>query len=432
MNHRAVLLFLLTMCSFTALGACSAIKNDVEIKAEQEKKDSENERMEESNVMLTEVAIKEIHVFAHVGDDGRLVNQILYKVNDINKLDGLKKDDFEIKLGEKTFAVNDIIIKENELRLETEIFHFDGADKFNSNFTVTHYDFSVTCSNPALNFKKEDCQIHTRTLDDFMKGSFQASNGIELPYWLYLPKNATKVPLMVWEHGGGEVLSTSYEGANITKNKGASVWIENGMNTAVLSFQYPENYSFGISSKPEELKRMEEFNLVKYELIQKLIADGHIDEKRVYISGASSGGGAVLRFIMQYPDLFAAALPICAKDTLIPISEPYGLAFKMQGSLSISEEDYTKCYKDIKELMSSYDITNIPIWFVQAENDPVCTSYTSKILYNVLEEMGAEKNKITIYTNEDMAEQNVQSLHSSWIMAFNDPEMIRWIYEQSK
>ena len=382
--------------------------------------------------MQKEITIKGIHVYAYVGDNGRLVNHITYEVGDAAEFKELKKEDFEIKLGERSYAVNNIKSNYNELQLETEDFPYDGEDIYGSNFNVTHHDFSVECSSSTLNFKKEKCQLHTKTLDDFIQGTFRASNGIKLPYWLYLPKSVAKVPLMIWEHGGGEVLSTSYKGANITKNKGASIWAESGLNTAVISFQYPQNYSFGISSKPEELKRMEEFNTVKYEFIQELIARGEVDEKRIYISGASSGGGAVLRFLMQYPELFAAALPICAKDTLIPISEPYGLAFKMQGSLMISKEEYAKCYQEIKKLMSGYDITHIPIWFVQAENDPVCTSYTSKILYDILQETGAKKNKITMYTNEEMNDKGLQSLHSSWIIAFNDLKMIEWVYEQRR
>ncbi len=104
----------------------------------------------------------------------------------------------------------------------------------------------------------------------------------------------------------------------------------------------------------------------------------------------------------------------------------------MQGSLTISEEDYESCYSEIKSLMNGYDITHIPIWFIQAENDPVCTCYISKILYDVLEEMGAKQNKITMHTNEEMSAKGLLSLHSSWIMAFNDPEIMKWVYDQYK
>jgi predicted peptidase len=237
---------------------------------------------------------------------------------------------------------------------------------------------------------------------------------------------------MLWEHGGGEVLATSVEGANLLNNKGAVTWIENGYQTAVLSFQFPENYSFGISEIPDQLKMMENYNEVIHEFIQDLIHKGKIDDKRVYISGASSGGGAVLRFVMQYPDFFAAALPICAKDTLIPLSQPYGLAYKFNGSLTLSDQDYQRSYDSINDLMKQYNITNIPMWFVQADNDPVCTSYTSKILYQVLKDQGAENNKITMYSDEEMKQAGQMIYHSSWVLAFRDREIMDWVYSQKK
>ena len=432
MKIKVTVIGIMVILAVTFFEACSAPKEQNGIAAELENGNTKQQTEKEAEDMQSKAGRKEINVYAYIGDDGRLINRIIYQMENVSILSKLRKDDFEIRIGDKGYAVKELHREDDKLILETEDFHYDGIDVYGKNFTVTHYGFTVNCSVSELSFDKDSCSLHTKTLDKFGKGSFKASNGKELPYWLYLPENASNIPLMVWEHGGGEVLRTSYEGANITKNKGASVWIESGMNTAVLSFQYPENYSFGISSKPEELKRMEEYNMVKYELIQSLIAAGQVDANRIYISGASSGGGAVLRFLMQYPELFAAALPICAKDTIIPISEPYGLAFKMQGSLTISEEDYENCYSEIKSLMSGYDITHIPIWFVQAENDPVCTSYTSKILYDVLEEMGAKQNKITMYTNEEMSAKGLLSLHSSWIMAFNDPEIMKWVYDQYK
>ena len=72
-------------------------------------------------------------------------------------------------------------------------------------------------------------------------------------------------------------------------------WIENGFETAVLSVQYPENYSFGITGIPEEFEKMKAFGKAKYELIQKLIKEEKVDPVRIYISGCSSGGGGTGR-----------------------------------------------------------------------------------------------------------------------------------------
>jgi predicted peptidase len=381
--------------------------------------------------MLPKIEATEITLMSHIGDNGILVTSIEYKTKSGDSIEHISADDFEIIIGNKKYGVIRLSHEGDTLKLATDPFPFDGAAEYKDG-KLKHNDFVVKCAIETLSFTKEKCKLNIETVDDFISSTYKASNGIELPYWLYMPKGQSNVPLMVWLHGGGEVLETSYKGANLTKNRGATCWIESGKNTAVLSVQFPKNYPFGISDKPEALKMMEAYNVVQYELIQELISEGKIDPRRIYVSGASSGGGGVLRFVMQYPDLFAAALPICAKDTLIPLSEPFGLAYKMEGSLELSEEDHQKCYNDIYDLMQNYDITNVPIWFVHADNDPVCTSYTSKILYDILQKMGAKNNKITLYSNEEMQQSGALFYHASWIPAFNDKEIINWIYKQSK
>ena len=379
------------------------------------------------------VTVENVTLHTYVGDDGQEAESITYLLKDIKELGTITPEDFKITIGNDSYKVNDIKIMGNNVKLYVDAFRYLGKTVYNEKMQSIHYDFAVDCTVDALDLKKGDsCRVMTRTADDFVKGTFTGSNGIELPYWLYLPSGSSKVPLMLWEHGGGEVLATSFEGANILNNRGAVSWIEDGYQTAVLSFQFPENYSFGISEKPDQLKKMQEYNEVIHEFIQDLINKGKIDSKRVYISGASSGGGAVLRFVMQYPDFFAAALPICAKDTLIPISQPYGLAYKFNGSLALNDQDYQKCYQDISDLMKNYNITGVPMWFVQAENDPVCTSYTSRILYQVLKDQGAKNNKITMYSDEEMKQTGQMIYHSSWVPAFQSREIMDWVYSQKK
>nr|WP_288825421.1 prolyl oligopeptidase family serine peptidase [uncultured Clostridium sp.] len=379
------------------------------------------------------VTVENVTLHTYAGDDGQEVESITYLLKDIKELGSIAPEDFRITVGSDSYKVNDIKIMGNNVKLYVDAFRYLGKTVYNEKMQSTHYDFAVDSTVDVLDLKKGDsCLVKTRTADDFEKGTFTGSNGIELPYWLYMPAGTSKVPLMLWEHGGGEVLATSFEGANILNNRGAVSWIEDGYQTAVLSFQFPENYSFGISDKPDQLKMMQDYNVVIYEFIQDLINKGKIDSRRVYISGASSGGGAVLRFVMQYPDFFAAALPICAKDTLIPISQTYGLAYKFNGSLALNDQDYQKCYRDISDLMSHYNITGVPIWFVQAENDPVCTSYTSKILYEVLKDQGAKNNKITMYGDEEMKQAGQMIYHSSWVPAFRSREIMDWVYSQKK
>ena len=239
------------------------------------------------------------------------------------------------------------------------------------------------------------------------------------------------MPLVIWEHGGGEVLASSFEGSNLVANQGATAWIENGYKTAVLSVQYPENYSFGISEISDEMKKMGAFNTAKYELVQSLIKDGVVNKNMVYVTGASSGGGGALRFVMQYPDLFAGALVVSAKDTIVPISKKYDLAYQLDdpAKLKITDQQYAETYAAMETELAKYpDTIEVPIWFVHAKNDQVTTSYTSIMMEDILKKMGAKKNKITLYSDEEMEKGGVHSIyHGSWQLAYQDKDMLDWL-----
>lgn len=383
-----------------------------------------------------EAEIESITASTYVAPGGRTLNKIIYSLSTSDGVN-LSSEDFNIKftiapvdyLGEteskeQEAEISDVTIENNEVTIEFADVSFSTIEKT-----------EIDCTDDKFDCTDADYEVITKTADEFVKNEFTAQDGTVLTYYLYMPENEENVPLMVWEHGGGEVLDSSYEGANLHASKGAVAWVENGFDTAVLSVQYPKNYSFGISEIPEELEQMNKFGTAKYELIQQLIEEGKIDASRVYISGASSGGGAAIRFIMQYPDLFAGALVMSAKDTVISLSTKYDLAYKFGNNddLKITDKEYQSSYNEMKEYLKDYDITNIPIWFVQAEDDQICTSYTSKMMYDILKEMGAENNKLTLYTDEEMENAGqIGSYHGSWAVALEDSKMLSWVYDQVK
>ena len=397
---------------------------------------AENGNESENGNEAKEAEVESVTASTYVAPGGRTLNKLIYSLSTTEGVD-LSPEDFKIKftiapveyLGEteskeQDAEISDVKIQNNEVTVEFPEVSFSTIE-----------NAEIDCTDDKFDCTDADYVVATKTADEFEKNEFTAKDGTELTYYLYMPENEKNVPLMVWEHGGGEVLESSYEGANLHASRGAVAWVEDGFDTAVLSVQYPKNYSFGISEIPEELDQMNKFGTAKYELIQQLIEEGKIDASRVYISGASSGGGGAIRFIMQYPDLFAGALVMSAKDTVIPLSTKYDLAYKFGNNddLRITDEEYQSSYNEMKEYMKDYDITNVPIWFVQAEDDQICTSYTSKMLYDVLKEMGAENNKITIYSDEEMENAGQHgSYHGSWAVALEDNEMLSWVYDQVK
>ena len=79
------------------------------------------------------------------------------------------------------------------------------------------------------------------------------------------------------------------------------------------------------------------------ELIDNFVAEHPaIDKNRIVIGGCSNGGYMTMNMVLQYPDYFAAAYPICE-------------AYKDSG---ITDEQLN-------------NIKNIPLWFVYAKNDTI-------------------------------------------------------------
>ncbi|MBD3948309.1 prolyl oligopeptidase family serine peptidase [Tuanshanicoccus lijuaniae] len=293
------------------------------------------------------------------------------------------------------------------------------------------------CFGLNQNSEKEQITVSTLYADEFEKNIFTDSKGTQITYWLYTPKEsvATPKPLIIWEHTGGEVLSLSFERANLVANQGATTWLEHQYDALVLSIQYPENYSFGISDIPEELSLMEAYNDAKYELIQTLINDGKVDANRILITGASSGGGGAIRFLMQYPDLFAGALIVSAKDTVVPISKKYNLAYQIEDNakLKLTQEQYQETYNKMQKTLSKYgSLIKVPIWFVQAENDQITTYYTVEMMEKILRGMGAKNNKITIYSDEAMEAAGLKKVyHGAWEIVYQNKEMLDWLVSKN-
>ena len=100
--------------------------------------------------------------------------------------------------------------------------------------------------------------------------------------------------------------------------------------------------------------------------------------------------------------------------------------------LRLSDEVKAKEYENMLNEVKDAGITDLPIWFVHAFNDPVCTSYATTLMYDALKELGAENNKLTLYSDEEMLAGEQWFFHTSWVIAYNTPEMIDWIFTQSK
>ena len=136
------------------------------------------------------------------------------------------------------------------------------------------------------------------------------------------------------------------------------------------------------------------------ELIQAFVDKFTVDADRILIGGCSNGGYMTMNMVLQYPDVFAAAYPICE-------------AYRDSGITD-------------KQLEG---IRNLPIWFTYAQNDTVVppADYEAPTIErlrainpNLRTSVFADVHDTSgLYTNEDGTPYQYQG-HWSWFYFFNN------------
>lgn len=200
----------------------------------------------------------------------------------------------------------------------------------------------------------------------------------------------SKYPLVIFLHGSGE---------RGNDNEAQLKWgvqnfaTDRNMKThhpIVIAPQCPENMSWGnfsyenMSLQPSPTKPMK----LLMELINEAILKLPIDTNRIYITGLSMGGFGTFDAILRYPDLFAAAVPVCGGG-------------------------------DVSKAQS---ISHIPIWIFHGALDKTVKPELSQNMVEALTKAGANPG-FTQYPDAG---------HFSWLAAYSDEMMIDWLFEQQK
>ncbi len=139
-----------------------------------------------------------------------------------------------------------------------------------------------------------------------------------------------------------------------------------------------------LTLKPDPSKSMKQV----IGLIRQLIVNFPIDTNHIYITGLSMGGYGTYDAIMRYPDLFAAAVPVCGAG-------------------------------DVSRAAS---IAHIPIWIFHGADDISVSPKYSLDMFSALIKAGARPG-FTQYPEVG---------HFSWLGAYADPLMLEWLFRQRK
>ena len=236
---------------------------------------------------------------------------------------------------------------------------------------------------------------------DFAAKLFVTSNGDTLRYRELLPENYNpqqKYPLVLFLHGAGERGSDNQ--AQLTHG---SMMFTNPVNrekypAIVLFPQCPEKIFWSFEKQPEGKLDLTAFSAkdritptlqeVK-DLLDKYIASGNVDTSRIYIMGLSMGGMGAFDMVCRFPDVFAAAIPICGG---VDPERLKATAGKVKFRIYHGDKD-----------------TTVPV-----EN--------SRAAYRALKKFGADVEYFEIIGCD----------HASWNPAFNQPDFLSWLFQQRK
>lgn len=227
------------------------------------------------------------------------------------------------------------------------------------------------------------CLSADDTANALTSQSFESQITIKLgyKYFLTLPDGyaadaAKKWPLIVFLHGAGE----RGDDLNLLKKHGPPKLIAAGkkFEAIVVCPQVPMGEFWnphGVKALVDEVKRTH-----------------HVDDARVYLTGISMGGFGTFETIAAYPDVFAAAMPICGGAGINVVK--FGL---------------------LKEM---------PIWIFHGAKDPVVpVSYSEMAMAWFKRNGGAPNVKLTIYP---------EAQHDSWTQTYDNPEVWTWLFAQKK
>jgi predicted peptidase len=199
-----------------------------------------------------------------------------------------------------------------------------------------------------------------------------------LRYWLYLPEGykadgAEKWPLLLFLHGSGE------RGDNleaVTKH-GPPKLIAEGKQSPfiVVSPQCPKEQRWNAAA------------LAK--LVDHLANTHQVDRSRLYVTGLSMGGAGTWSLLTEYPNLFAAAVPICGRV------DPAAAA----------------------------KLTDKPIWIVVGAKDRAELVESNQQAAAELEKAGSKLVRLTVYPDAG---------HDSWTETYNNPEIYEWLLKHRR
>jgi predicted peptidase len=245
-------------------------------------------------------------------------------------------------------------------------------------------------------------KVVDHALDIYERKEFVFGEGKTLPYRILYPANydkTKKYPLLLFLHGAGE------RGKDNEKQlvHGSKLFIteENRKKfPAIVMFPQCPAESFWAAAK---IDRSVQPYKIEFDytaepswplaaanaLVKKIANEEGVDKKQIFISGLSMGGMGTFESVYRYPDVYAAALPIC-------------------GGGDVNRYDKR--------------VAKVPFWVFHGAADAVVNVKLSKEMVDKLKSL-----KATVKYSEYPGVN-----HNSWDNAFAEKDYLGWMLQHKK
>ena len=229
---------------------------------------------------------------------------------------------------------------------------------------------------------------------DELAAKFEAGKTGSLQYCAYDPtkylKNLPeKMPLVVFLHGED---GKGDNGQQILANDGATFFM--------TDYQLEKNPTYVIAPQcPGDNWTDEETVKLVKQMIDEYAASHKIDTDRIYLEGMSMGGTGVWNLLFEYPNFFAAALPMCG---VIP----------------------QKWYDDVKSFEA---LKNQAIWAFHCMDDDVIPEAETAKAVQTLKDNGSAAIRYEAFQVGSMPEP-----HKVWERVYSIGTPYNWLFIQSQ
>jgi predicted peptidase len=259
---------------------------------------------------------------------------------------------------------------------------------------------------PALASGAPNSAERTARIADFRKRSEGLQDKFEarthksdwtMPYRLYRPAAGGKAPLILYLSGSGGLGDDNLKQIGLGNIFGTRVWLlpenQKQFPCFVVAPQTDRGwakYDFAQQNGggPKPMPGLGDGSRLAMEIVDDLIREFPIDERRIYVAGQSMGGAGVWNVIAGRPRFFAGGIICC-------------------GSSSTE---------------SGAEAIETPLWVFHGDVDKSVPVSLSRDRIAARRKAGGHP-RYTEYAGVD---------HNCWEWAFTEPELVKWLIAQKR